>query len=47
MHYRNQHLSSKKRRKQVAPELLGLFSVQQMGACPTPRKLTKLLENAE
>lgn len=40
MHYRNQDLSSKKRRKQVAPELLNLFSVQQMSACPTPRKLT-------
>lgn len=37
---RNQDLSSKKRRKQVAPELLNLFSVQQMSACPTPRKLT-------
>ena len=46
MHYRNQDLSSKKR-KQVASELLSLFSVQQMSACPTPRKLTQLLENAE
>ena len=40
MHYRYQDLLSKKSRKQVAPELRSLFSVQQMGACPTPKNLT-------
>lgn len=39
-HTTDQDLLSKKNRKQVAPELRSLFSVQQVDTCPIPKNPT-------